>query len=278
MLFPIIASLAQAFGVMTDKVVLSKIKVPINRFIPLLFSLLAFFTLLVLPFDNWLSTEIITWPIIGLFGLMILLAFSWNILYYQAIQRETVQEFEPILMLSPLVVVLLAPIFYAEERSLVIFLVSLVAGIILVLSNLKKGQIRFQRESLGLVACIFLMGLEVLVIRRLLDFFAPATLYFIRCTILFLLFLVFYRTSFARVHPSAVWGIVMTSLLGVAQMVARFYSYQSIGILFTTLVLSISPALVYLFGFFFLKEKILPKRLIGGILIFVCVIIGYLLA
>ena len=70
----------------------------------------------------------------------------------------------------------------------------------------------------------------------------------------------------------------MTSLLGVAQMVARFYSYQSIGILFTTLVLSISPALVYLFGFLFLKEKILPKRLIGGILIFACVIIGYLLA
>jgi len=278
MLSPIIASITQAFGVMTDKLVLSRIKVPINRFIPLLFCLLAFFTLLVLPFDNWISPEAITWPAIGFFLLMIILAFAWNILYYQAVQREVVQEFEPILMLSPLVVVLLAPIFYPEERNLIIFLVSLVAGVILVFSHLKRGAIKFRKESLGLLICIFLMGLEVLVIRRLLDFFAPATLYFIRTAILFLIFSIFYRTDFAQVQPIAVWGIVATSLLGVVQMVARFYSYQAIGIVFTTLVLSLSPVLVYLFGFLFLKEKIYPRKLIGGILIFACIIIGYLIS
>ncbi len=278
MLPSIIASITQAFGVMIDKVVLSQIKVPINRYIPLLFCLLAFFTLLVIPFDNWISLGATDWAVIGYFALMIIIAFSWNILYYQAIQKEAVQEFEPILMLSPLIVILLAPIFYPEERNLLIFLISLIAGTILVLSHLKRGHIRFRKESLGLLACIFLMGLEVLVIRKLLFYFAPATLYFVRCTVLFLVFLLFYRTNFARIHPSAVWGVVITSLLGVAQMIARFYSYQAVGIIFTTLVLSISPVLVYIFGFFFLKEKIQPKKLIGGVLILVCVVIGFLLA
>jgi len=278
MLAPLIASITQAFGVVIDKVVLSQKQVPISKFIPLLFALLALFTFLVLPFDSWFSEQVVSWPIIGYFLLMIGLAFSWYILYYRAIQRATIQEFEPILMLSPLVVILLAPIFYLEERNLVILLISFVVGIILVLSHLERGHIKFKKESLGLLACIFLAGLEVLVIRKLLFFFAPAPLYFIRCVVLLLIFLLYFRTNFARIDRSAVWAVVATSLLGVAQMVARFYGYQNLGIVFTTLILSLSPVLVYLLGFLFLKEKIQPKKLIGGALILGGVIVAVLIS
>jgi drug/metabolite transporter (DMT)-like permease len=277
MLAPLIASITQAFGVVIDKVILSQKQVPINKFIPLLFSLLALFTFLILPFDSWCSEEIVSWSVVGYLLLMIGLAFSWNILYYRAIRQETIQEFEPILMLSPLVVILLAPIFYLEERNSIILSISLIVGVILVLSHLERGSIKFKKESLGLLACIFLAGLEVLVVRKLLFFFAPTPLYLIRCSVLFLIFLIYFRTNFARIDPSAVWGVVITSLLGVAQMVARFYGYQNMGIVFTTLVLSLSPVLVYLLGFLFLKEKIQPRKLVGGALILAGVTIAVLL-
>jgi len=277
MFAPILASLAKSFGIMVDKVVLSQKQVPIKRFIPLLFALLAFFTVLILPFDNWISLEVMTWPVIGYFVLMIALAFVWNILYYRAIKRETVQEFEPILMLAPLVVILLAPIIYPDERNWTVMVIALIAGLVLILSNLNRGHIKLSKASIGLIACIFIMGFEVLVIRYLLDYFSSASLYFSRCSILFLLFLAYYRSNFIKVKPVAIWGVVITSLLGVMHMIALFYGYQSIGIVFTTLVMSLSPALVYIFGFIFLKEKLQIKRLLGGIFIFICVIVAYLI-
>jgi len=278
MFAPILASLAKSFGIMVDKVILSQEQVPIKRFIPLLFALLAFFTILVLPFDNWVSLEAITWPIIGYYFLMITLAFVWNILYYRAVKQKTVQEFEPILMLSPLVVILLAPIIYPNERNWAIIAIALIAGLVLILSNLDRGHIKLSAVSIGLIVCIFLMSFEVIVIRQLLDYFSPASLYFSRCSILFLLFLAYYQSNLIKIKPVAIFGVVITSLLGVMQMIARFYGYQSIGIVFTTLVMSLSPALVYIFGFIFLKERLQSKRLLGGIFIFICVIIAYFIS
>ncbi len=278
MISPLIASLAQASGVLVDKIALSRRKVPLKKFIPLLFVLLTLFTLIALPWDNQIAPEVFSWPVGGYFILMIALAFVWNILYYRSIQVDSVQEFEPILMLSPLLVIVLAPIFFPEERQLLILIIALIAGLILVFSHLKKGHIVFKKSSLGLIFCVILMSLEVLVIKKLLFSFSPIALYLVRCSILFLIFSFYFRADFLRIHPTSLWQVALSSFLGVIQMLARFYGYQGAGIVFTTLVLVIAPVLVYIFGFFILKEKISYRKLVGGIVIFVCVIAGYLLS
>jgi drug/metabolite transporter (DMT)-like permease len=278
MLFPLVASLSKAFGVMVDKVLLSRKNLSVSRFIVWLFLFLAIFTFPILFFDNWISVEILTPRIIFLFIAMIALALSWNILYYLGIKNESVQEFQPILMLSPLAVIILTHLFFPQESSQRIFFISLIAATVLIFSHLEKGHLVFKRESLGLLICVVLMSLEVLIIKELLFFFAPASLYFFRCFFLFCIFLLLYRrqiSSSNNILPNLT-GFFLTTILGVAQMVTSFYGYQQIGVIFTTLVMILSPVLVYLFAFLFLKEKTDTKKIVGGVIILGCVIFAYL--
>lgn len=278
MFYPIVGSLTQAFGIMVDKVLLTKKKLIISKFVPWLFLFLALFTFFILIFDNRIVISVINWTTVAYFVLMIGLAFVWNILYYRAIKNESVQEFEPILMFSPLLVILLTAIIFPRESDRMIFFIALIASVVLIFSHFERGQLKFQKESLGLIICVFLMSVEVLVIRELLFYFTPASLYFIRCSVLLVVFLIYYRKTFFSIPDRGLPGIILTSLLGAAQMVSRFYGYQNIGIVFTTLVMAMAPVLVYLFCFTCLKEPLKPKKIIGGSVILVCVVAAYLLS
>ncbi len=277
MIFPIIASVAKASGIMVDKYLLSSKGMKISKFVVWLFLFLAIFTFPVLVFDSQILKEALELRQLALFGLMVILAATWNVLYYNSIKKETVQEFEPILMLSPLVVILITPIFFPQEVSQNIFYIAIIAGISLVLSHLEENHFKISRDSLGLLVSVIVMSLEVMVIRELLYFYSPATLYFFRCLILLIIYLFIYRRELAEKNRVSYLSISITGLLGVAQMLASFYGYQSAGLIFTTLVLIIAPVLVYLYCFIILKEKIKPKKLVGGVIILACVIVAYLI-
>lgn len=277
MLFPIIASLAKAGGIMIDKYLLSLRAVSIPKFVVWLFLFLTIFTLPVLAIDSSVSQEVFSFRNVSLFLLMVALAASWNILYYRSIKNETVQEFEPILMLSPLVVILITPLFFPDEVSRIVFYIALVAGLSLAVSHLEERHFRFSGDSLYLIVAIVIMSFESIVIRELLFYFSPAALYFSRCLVLALIFIVMFRRKFVINNSFDYFGVGLSALLGVAQMLAIFYGYQNIGLIFTTLVISIAPVLVYLYCFLFLKEKFNLKKVVGGAIILTCVILAYLL-
>jgi drug/metabolite transporter (DMT)-like permease len=277
MFFPIVASLAKAGGIMVDKFLLSLRAITVSKFVVWLFIFLTIFTLPFLFIDSSISLEALSVRNISLFFLMVGLAGFWNILYYKSIQSETVQEFEPILMLSPLVVILITPLFFPDEVSRVVFYIAIVAGASLALSHLEKSHLKFSKDSLGLVLAIVVMSFETIVIRELLFFFSPAALYFFRCLFLVLVFLVVFKDKLLLANRFDYFGVGLSAILGVAQMLAIFYGYQNIGLVFTTLVISIAPVLVYLYCFIVLKEKFRLRKVIGGVVILACVILAYLL-
>ncbi len=238
----IIGAIAGAGNVLIDQFILAKRKLGLADHIPVTFAFLFLTTLVSLP---WLgSIDLIlafNQTYIFYFILMILLAVIWNIFYYQGLQKEKMVEFEMIMLLAPLATISLAALFYPEEFNLPVFVAALIGSIALVLSHLKKHHLEFDKYSMHLMLAVFLMAMEAMVQKELLQLYSPAMLYALRTGFLALFFTIYYRPNVHRMKDSDFRLIFLSSIFGSVYMVLRFYGFNAIGVTFTTLILLLIP-------------------------------------
>jgi len=273
MIAGLISTLTQSAGIVVDKIGLSRKNIPIPTFIPTLFLFLCLFTIPALfLFGGIFWHELLSFKYIALYILMVVVAFIWNILYYHGVKAEKVSEFELILMLNPLLVVLFATIFFKEERELQVLLSAVIASLALFFAHLEKEHIHFSKASVGLLVCVLLMSFETVLNRYLLDVISPGVLYFSRTLFLFLFFAVFYFKKYKYVGLIPTSLIILTSFLGAIQFVARFYGYLHSGVVITTLILTSAPILVYLSAYTYFRERIKKRTIIAGVVILICII------
>ena len=167
-----ISAIGYAGGVVVDKVVLSRYKVPVKRFIPLLFIWLAIITVFLLPKFGVVNWQMLwTYKYILLFVAMLAVAITWNSFYYRGIQDSEIHEFELIMMLSPLVTIILSEIFLPAERNLPLFIAGAIASLALIASRFRRHHFQITRNSGIILAAMFLMSLESIIIKVMLDVF-----------------------------------------------------------------------------------------------------------
>ncbi len=273
MIESIIASIGYAAGIVVDKITLSKYKVPVMRFIPLLFVWLAIITAIFLPkYGGFDYSHISDYKYILLFVLMIVLALTWNIYYYRGIQKEEIHEFELIMLLSPLVTVLLAGIFLPAERSLTTFIAALVASVALIATRFRHHHVKIGKVAWMTIGAMILMSGESIVIRQLLDVFSPVTLYFTRTAVLALAFIIIYKPKMMVMKKEAYALTIISAIFGVVQMVLKFYGFKELGVVETTLILVLGPFLVYFFSAFYFKEKLFKRDILAAIIVILCVL------
>lgn len=255
-----------------DKLILLRLR-GTKTFLVLLFFFLALFTGLVLP---WLgSVDIINaldWKNLGWFALMISLAVGWNFIYYRVQQKEQLQDFEVLNLLSPLATALLAAIFFVDERNVYILPAIFIAGIALIISRLDHRHLEFDKYSVEMILAIFLIAAEILVRKILLDIYSPASLYFFRTAFIFLIFIILWP-GIKLPREKTIWSrIALSALLAAFNMVASFYGYVYLGVVLTTLILMLTPITVYFLDAIVIKEKLKTKNLFAALVILACII------
>lgn len=274
----LLAMFAGTGNLLLDKYILAKQKMKLGDYIPLLFAFLAIITFATLP---WLGSINVTLAssqqYIFYFVLMIMLAIIWNIFYYQGLQSESMVEFEMILMLTPLVTALMASLFYPEEYNPAIFGATMVGSIALFLSHIKKHHFQFNKYAIHLVLAVFLMAMEAMVQKELLNIYSPALLYAVRVTFLAFFFFIYYRPVMAHVHRQHFNLVFWTAILSVISMVGKFYGYQQIGITFTTLIFLLVPILSSWADALINKTPIRRRTVIAFTIILCCVLYAVLL-
>jgi len=272
-LVPFLAAVGNALGVVIDKITLSKYRVDLKIFYPILFVFLCFFTALFVPFlgkiNYWLAFSNYYFLI---FWAMIASAIIWNIFYYQGLQKENLYEFELIITLTPLTTTFLAALLLIEERNWQIFLSSAVASLALLFSHLKKDHFVFSKYSLGLLLAVFFISLEMVFQKILLNVYSPVSLYFIRTFIILVFFWLFFRPKIARLGIKNLGLIMLSAGAGVLQMVLKFYSFELFGVIYTTLIMTLAPILVYFTCILIFKEKLTLKTIFCGLIILACII------
>lgn len=266
-MFPFIAALTQVGGILIDKIILTRRQVSLHVFVPVLFLFLFLLTGLIVPFLGNVSARIFEPYFLIVFLSMLVVAVAWNIFYYQGVQSEKVHEFEMIVMFQPLLTILLATMFLRSERNLHLEIASFAAAAFLIIAHLKKAHLEFSKGSLKLIGAVVFMSIELILIKILLAVFSPAALYFIRTGIIFIFFLLLYRPQINKIAPQNILLIMGSSFLGTTQMVTKFYGFEQFGVIYTSLILILSPVLVYIFSTIFFHEKIKLRTIVSIIVI-----------
>lgn len=269
----IIASLGYAGGVIADKIIISKYRVPLWRFAPLLFVWLCVITAIFVPvFGSINFSGLMTTKYLALFFGMILVAVVWNIYYYRGIQKEEVHEFEIIMMLSPLITIVFAEIFLPSERSLPVFIAAIIASAALISTRFRRHHLRISKTTWQTILAMVLMSLESILIKGLLGIMSPVTLYFLRTGIIAIVFLIMYRPKLFQMPKEAYGLIILSAIAGVVQMVLKFYGFQNLGVVETTLILVLGPFLVYFFSTYYFKEKLFKRDLFAAAVVVGCIL------
>ncbi|MEK9156201.1 MAG: DMT family transporter [Patescibacteria group bacterium] len=264
MLTVLFASIGYAGAVVTDKVILSKNRVPVMRFIPLLFILLAVITALLLPLFGSIDwAGFLSIKYLAFFTLMIVAAVTWNVFYYQGIQKENLTEFELIMLFSPLATVMLASIFLPAERDWSTLGAGVLASVALIGSRFRRHHWEVSRAAKRTILAMILMSFESILIKEVLAVMSPVMLYFIRTTVIAIVFLVLYRPKLSALSPTAYGLIIITAIFSTAMMVLKFYGFRDLGVVETTTVLLLGPLFVYLFCYLYFKERLYKRDLLA---------------
>lgn len=279
MLLQVFAAVFNAVTTILDKVALSRHRTDVHNFIIAIFVFLWLFTALTLPWLGAINASQ-AFSILGIFYfiLLIFFAFIWNVIYYRAQQHETVQEFEIIVMMQPLFISLMAAAIFPDERNWHILIATVLASLSLIASHFRRDHLSFNRYSWLLLLAILFIAAETQVRKVLLDWYSPASLYFLRTGVLAVLFICLWHPEKFSIPKKAWPHIVISGLLGSAMMILIFYGYQNLGIVLTTLILMLGPILTYLLDFVFLKEKLRPRIIIAAIVILGCILYAGLTA
>ena len=273
MLEAIIASIGYAGGVLINKVILSVYLVPVRRFVPWLFVWLTTITVFaVVIFKGGYNSQMITPENLFLFGLMIVTAFIWNIYSYEGLQREEVHEYELVMLFAPLATIILAEIFLPSERSLPTFIAGVIACLALFAARFDKRHLKLSPYWKQLFAATFLMAVESIIIKKLLSVYDPATLYFVRTFILSIAFLIAFRPKLLQISKKAFVLTIISAVFGVIQMILKFYGFQNIGVIETTMILILGPIMVYFMSGFFFREKMQLRTGLSALVVIGCVL------
>lgn len=208
---------------------------------------------------------------------MLISAVTWNIFYYRGVQAEKVHEFELIVMFQPLLTILLATIFLKGERNIHIEIAALIAAIALIIAHVQKRHFEISKSAFGLIVAVIFISIELIIIKLLLAVFSPVALYGVRTAILFCFFFFYFRPQMKKVSNTNVLLILSTSLLGTTQMVTKFYGIEKYGLIYTSLILILSPILVYILSTIFLHERLKTRTVISALVILGCIVYASLL-
>lgn len=268
MVSALISALSAAAGLIIDKITLSRERLPLRVFLPLGFVFLFGLTLLLVPALGRIDFQIALLPnSLFLLFVMIIMAIAWNVLFYQSVQKERIYEHEMITMTAPLVTVILAAVFFPEERDMRVFLLALVASIALFFARSEKAHFLLDRQGYNLFLGVVLMSAENIIFRELLYSYTPVALYAIRTFILAVFFMAYYSPRYKQVSQKHWWFIAASAVFGAASMLTRLYAFSTIGVIHATLIAILAPLVVFFASWEILHERIRARVIIASLVI-----------
>jgi drug/metabolite transporter (DMT)-like permease len=278
---PVLGALASGAGTVLEKAILKhkKIGIKLYQITGFLAIVLAMIPLL---FFFWkLDSQAFELKNILLFLGVVVSATLANFLVFYAEKGEKLTNLEPAKIMEPLFVILLAIIFsfFIEgmgERNPKIIIPTLIAAIALVFPHIKREHLHLNKYMTASIFGSFFFGLELVLSKLILNFYSPITFYFFRCLFILIISLIIFRPNFRGLEKKTSLMILAAGILFVIYRVAVYFGYMQYGIMFTTLIIMISPIFVYFLANKFLKEKLNWKNIISSIIIIACVLYAVL--
>lgn len=191
-----------------------------------------------------------------------------NLLYYRALDHTHVSEINVLSLTSVIPVMLVNALIFADERQLVILIPALIAAAAVVWSHWERSELRFARHTPAFLMWLwFSAPLVAASAKVILTTWSPIALELVRDASIALILLPLFWSSI-RAIPIRGWFLfVVTNVLSATGWILYFYGYQHIGIVYTGLLFTLQPLLVYFSGVLLLKEPFVLKKFIAFLVV-----------
>ncbi len=275
---PILGALLEATGMLIEKKVIKKKNMNYKNYTVYGFLVICAVMIPFLFFFWSVKQEALQLQNILIFIAIIITALIANLLIFYSLKRESLCEFEPIRLTQPLFTILLAfflsffiPI-YSNEKNPIIMVLAIVASITLIAAHIKKNHLAFDKYIIAAIVGSFLFSVELVLSKMILPFYSSWSFYFIRCLFILIIAWIIFHPSFKKIDRQTHYLTWIVSLIWVVYRVILYWGYESLGIIFTTILLILTPIFIFIFARIFLKEKINKRQLISAVIIILCVI------
>jgi len=212
-----------------------------------------------------------------LFAVIVVSIFA-NYFSFYAFKHKNLSKIQSIRLTLPLFTILLAFLLsfffeaYSAERNYYVLLFAGIASVALIVSNIKKHHFKFDKYSWAMLLGSFLFSIELILSKPILEFYNPITFYFIRGLLIFVISFALFRKGLSKLHPVGKGLFLTSALFWVGYRAILYYAYGVFGIVFTTTVFILSPVLIYISSWIFLKEKVTIRQVVSSMIIVGCVL------
>lgn len=274
-LIPFAASgaLSEAAGTVLEKNILRKRKIDFRDYQVYSFLAITLLTIPLLLFFWHLSPEALNLKNIFILLFVITCSIIANLFVFYSLKWEKITELEPLRLFQPLFVILLAFILYSSERQnpYQIIIAALIASLALIFSHIKKHHLKLNKYMVSALLGSLFFAIELVVSKYLLSYYNGITFYFIRCSLIFIISLLIFKSKPSSIDKKSWIYVVLVAGIWVFYRTLVYYGYMHFSVIFTTLLFVLSATLIYLFAVIFLKEKITWRNIIASIVILACV-------
>lgn len=272
-LFPLIAAVMQASSFAFDKLILSIKKATHNQYLLISFPLITIFTLIIfLIFKPHLGLDLFDGNYLLLIMLSIIMMIIGNLIFYNALKQDLLSEIQSIELLRYFPVIIFSALIFPDERNYINIALAMIAAGSIIWSHWEKG-FKIMKPTIILLSWNLIASpFGELISKALLEIWNPISLQLIVDASASIFFIALFYKSIKKLPKGCMPYFLLTNLLTSIAWILYFYSYQSSGIIYTILIFSLQPMLVYFAGIFFFKEKSSKKKTISFFIILAAII------
>lgn len=272
MILPILASISRALEIIVDKDILSRQKTDFRNYLIGTFLLILVVAVALGIFLGRISSNFFTLPYLLAFVGIVATAVGWNAIFYRAIQHEKLTDAEPIILATPLAVILIGVIFLPSERKWSYVILGIIAALSVIAAYFRKRHLRFNLYSLALIGYVLLFGFEALFTKVVLTNINGFALYPIRVFFVMIILALVLRPPLKKANNLNWLSFAIVAIIANVYYLFLYLSYAHFGITITALFTVIQPVLIYLASLFFFKEKFNWRNIVAAVVVLFCVI------
>ncbi|MDD4353245.1 MAG: EamA family transporter, partial [Candidatus Nanoarchaeia archaeon] len=271
-------SILQSASFCLDKVILSVKKATHKQYLVVSFPLITLFTFIMfLIFNPPFNLELLYGKYLLLIILSISITIASNLIFYNALKKDFLGEIQIIELLKNFPLIIFAALIFPDERNYVNIILSLLAAGAVAWSHYEKKSFKITQATVILLLWNLIASpFRGIISKSLLEVWNPISLQLIIDGAISIVLLLLFYKKIKKLPKKAMPYLIITNILTSIAWVLYYYSYQASGIIYTVLIFSLQPILVYVASLIFFKEKFNYKKFTAFVIILISIIITQL--
>jgi len=271
MLPAVIAAILSSSNEVMYRFMLKQKRISSLKFNTIAFFGIAIILLPIIPFFFEIKQEFFEFqymfPLIG----MVLAAILSNILFYEGLKHTKIENAEPLKMSAWIFTIILAFVIFSSERNVFNIILALIASVSILSIRIKKHHFKLDKFSIGIIVSAFIWSIHIIFLKKLLFVYNPVMLAFLRAGLAALILVPFIKIT-KKDFRNKKWRFYsIGSIFEVIAWIAVLFSYQTIGLVLTSMFMMLIPMLSEWMANIFLNEKLHWKNFAATAVVSACI-------